>query len=161
FDDGAGALPELPVQSYSWAAANPGAALPSLHDFTLTLAPGGIEPGLWGHLAAGRHLNSATVNVRKLLGGEEGTYPSYALSTVTISSFTTSEQGGAAPDDAITLHFDKITETYFPQKADGSLDAPVKASYNQATATSDGPGTLQGESTQATPPLVFVENGVA
>src|SRR5262249_2344107 len=64
FVQGGRPLPELAVQSYSWGAANPTGARPSLQDLTLTLAPGFVDPGLWGALAAGTHLPSATIHVR-------------------------------------------------------------------------------------------------
>jgi|SRR5262245_35224095 len=54
FDDGAGPLPELPIESYTWGAAHPDGSATSMQDFTLTLTPGSTEPGLWGHLAVGK-----------------------------------------------------------------------------------------------------------
>src|SRR5262245_51814114 len=82
-------LPELEAQSYSW-----GANLRSLKDFTLTLAPTSVEPGLWGHLTAGRAFPSAVVHLRDA-GGRE--YQTYTLSNVTITSFSTDASAGSAP----------------------------------------------------------------
>src|SRR5258707_621004 len=80
FDDGSGRLPELSVLSYSEGATGSPSATPSLQDFTLKLDPGSAEPALWGHLTAGKHLDSATIRVSKLVAGEEVQYLTYILS---------------------------------------------------------------------------------
>ena len=83
FDDGRGPVAELAVQSYSWGAACPPASgSSSLQDFTLTLAPGSVEPGLWGHLAVGSHLNSATIHVRQVGGSTATEYLTYTLKEI-------------------------------------------------------------------------------
>ena len=60
------------------------------------LRPGTAEPGLWGHLAAGTHLDSAVIHVRTGLGQE---YATYTLTNVTVASFDSSfgTAGTAAP----------------------------------------------------------------
>src|SRR4029077_14360394 len=47
------------LSSYSWGATGSPSGTPSLKDFTLLLDPGSAEPGLWGHLTVGKHLDSA------------------------------------------------------------------------------------------------------
>jgi type VI protein secretion system component Hcp len=126
FDAGAGPLPELAIQSYSWGAQ--GGTIPRVQDFTMTLAPGSVEPGLWGHLAANTHVNSAVIHVRNG-GGLE--YATYTLTDVLISSFTTGEASGGTPQDTISLHFGKVAESYSPINSDGSLGSADKASYEQ------------------------------
>src|SRR5439155_925895 len=110
----------LAVQSYSWgASANPpvvggaafGASQPILKDFTLTLAPTSVEPGLWGHLAAARTLTSAVVHLRDADGGE---YQSYTLSNVVLTAFSTGGSAGSAPADTIALRFLAVTESATP-----------------------------------------------
>src|SRR5262249_57978861 len=95
---------------------------PRLRDFTLVLAPGSVEPGLWGHLAAGSHLNSATIHVRQVQGGTATEYLTYTLRDVTISSFATNDSGGAS-QDTIRLHFGSASDWYAPINPDGSLGA--------------------------------------
>jgi type VI protein secretion system component Hcp len=145
FDDGAGPLPVLAVESYTWGATHPDGSATSMQDFTITLTPGSIEPGLWGHLAVGEQLDTATIQLSKPNPqGPLQVYTTYTLTNVTISSFTTSKQGDDVPLDTIGLHFDKITETFRRQNPDGTLGPANTASYNQVTATSEGAGSLGG-----------------
>src|SRR5262245_16422290 len=161
FDAGAGPLPQLPVDSYSWGATHADGTATSMQDFTITLAPGSTEPGLWGHLAVGKPLDTATIQLSKAVGpGETQVYTTYTLTNVTITSFKTSEEGGTAPQDTIGLHFDKISQSFSVQKPDGTPDTPNIASYDLAKATGEA-GSLKGESAAKAPPLVFVEDGVA
>jgi len=171
FDEGSGPLPELPILSFSWGATNPttlgstgtggGESKASLQDFTLRMAPSSVEPGLWGHLAAGKHLNSAAIHVRKSSGDLETEYVSYTLTNVFITSFSTSEGGGDVPTDTIHLTFGRVTESYSPINPDGSLGAANTAQYDQVTATSDGTGSL-ATTALGTPAvgLAFVDAGV-
>jgi type VI secretion system secreted protein Hcp len=48
---------------------------------------------------------------------------------VLISSFT-SQSGDGMPSESISLNFTKIEYSYSPQKADGSLDTAIKATYD-------------------------------
>jgi len=170
FVDGSVTEAELPVQSYFWGASNPtsgstgtggGSTKPSLQDFALTLAPTSAEPGLWGHLTVGTHLNSATIHVRQLDGGLETEYLTYTFMNVVISSFTTSDDGSAAPQDTIQLTFDRVTESYSPINPDGTLGAANTAQYDQATASSGGAGSL-ATTASGTPAvgLTFVDASV-
>jgi type VI protein secretion system component Hcp len=160
FDDGNGPLAELAVQSYSWGAARPSASgSPSVQNFTLALAPGNVESGLWGHLAAGSHLNSATIHVRQAQGGTATEYLTYTLKDVTISSFATNDSGGA-PQDTIGLHFGSVSELYSPINPDGTLGTANVAEYDVAVARSGATGSLQG-TPPASPPqlgLTFAGN---
>ena len=132
-----------------------------MQNFTLTLAPTSAEPGLWGHLAAGKHLNSATIHVRKASGDLETEYVTYTLTNVFITSFSISEGGGDVPTDTIHLTFGRVTESYRPINPDGSLGAANTAQYDQVTATSDGAGSL-ATTALGTPAvgLAFVDAGV-
>jgi type VI protein secretion system component Hcp len=171
--DGGVTEAELPVESYSWGATNSttlgsagsgggaGASKPSLQNFTLTLSPTSAEPGLWGHLTAGRNLDSATIHVRQLPFGSETDYVTYTLTDVTITSFTTSDDGSDAPEDTIQLTFGKIAESYSPIDSDASLGAPNTAQYDQAAATSGGAGSLATSVSGTTPlGLTLVDGGV-
>jgi type VI protein secretion system component Hcp len=174
FVDGGVTEPELPVQSYSWGAANStGTATGAkLQDLTLTvpggtLTAGGVDSGLWGHMAAGTQLGSATIHVRTPAGNPSvlTEYITYTLTNVFISSLTTTEvsaAGGAVPVDTIQLHFGEVKEAYSPINANGSLGSANTADYNQATGTSVAAGSLAGPVLPAPPPvgLTFVENGV-
>jgi hypothetical protein len=93
---------ELPVVSYAWRASRPGTGTPDLRDFIVTLAPGSVEPGVWGALAAGTHLDSATIRVRRMSQGNLDEYRTYTVQDVTVSSFSTGEDGsGGTPEVAV------------------------------------------------------------
>jgi type VI protein secretion system component Hcp len=125
---------ELAVASYSWGASNPtggskGAA--SLQSFTLTLNPSSVEPGLWGNLAAGTKLNSATIHIRNSAGKE---YVTYTLTNVTITSFSTSLTGnGSAPQNTIQLTYESISESYRTSNLLGLRTSANKVTYNQVS----------------------------
>jgi probable HAF family extracellular repeat protein len=155
-------LAELAISSYSWGATNTSGTKTSVQDLSLTLRPGSVEPGLWGHLAAGTRLSSVILHVRKDINEVETEYITYTLTNVLISSFTTSEDSGNAPKDTIQLHFGQVQEKYYPINVDGSLGKPNTADYNVATNKSGGAGSLKGPILSNTPQvgLSFVQNGV-
>ena len=57
---------------------------------------------LWGRVAVGKHLDSATIQLVKATEGRLQVYASYTLSDVSITSFTTNGQDSEAPQDSIT-----------------------------------------------------------
>jgi autotransporter-associated beta strand protein len=146
---------ELALASYSWDASNTGTGTPNLHDFTLTLAPGSVEPGLWGTLAAGTHLGSAAIHVRKPSATLPPEYLTYTLQDVTISGFTTSADSGNAPQDTLQLHFGEVSESYSP----AGVGAANVADYNQATGTRVSAGSLAAPGLPAAPPLGLTLGG--
>src|SRR5439155_8436484 len=151
FVENGATLPELEVQSYSWSTtANP----TKVKDFTLTLAPTSVEPGLWGHLAAGRVFTSAVVHLRDASGRE---YQTYSLSNVTITAFTTGGNAGSPSADTIALRFGAVTESATPPAGPANT-----AQYNVSAHTSSNVGILAGSFLPQPPQLgvVFVENGV-
>src|SRR5205085_784506 len=106
------------------------------------LAPTSAEPGLWGHLAVGSHLDSATVHVRKVVNAVQTEYLTYTLTNVTINSFSTSEAGSEAPLDTIQLAYDSVSESYSRTNANGTLGAANTAQYDLVRGTSNGTGSL-------------------
>jgi type VI protein secretion system component Hcp len=171
FDVGSGPLPEADLRSYSWGVTSKSSSgsggggvkieKPIFQEMTLNLAPSSVEPGLWGHLAAGKLLHSATINVRKFLDGSEKTYLSYTLTDVFISSFTTSYSGDM-PTDTIKLDYGKLLTSYSPINGDGSLGQPNKAVYNLETRAQGSAGSLAAPALTALPAVgvTFVDGGV-
>jgi type VI protein secretion system component Hcp len=157
-DDGMGPLAELPLLGYSWGASNPSGArgAASLQNFTVTLAPTSAEPGLWGRLAVGSRMNSATIHVRRFFDRAE--YATYTLTNVSIVSFSTSGSDRDAPQATIELAFDSLSESYRPNNASGPLGPPNTATYNQKSGKSSASGSLTDPSATNTPPvgLAFV-----
>jgi type VI protein secretion system component Hcp len=125
----------------------------------LTLPQSSDEPGLWGRLAVGTHLDSATIHVRRP-GVSPTEYLTYTLSNVTIVSFTTSSTA-EVPQDTIQLAYDAVSESYKMFNSAGQVVATNTAQYNRVNGTSSATGTLTATSA-STPQLglSLVEGGV-
>jgi type VI secretion system secreted protein Hcp len=66
--------------------------------------------------------------MRKAGGGQQE-YLTVSMSDVLVSSFTANGSGDV-PIDNFSLNFGKMDFEYKPQKADGTLDSPVKTGYD-------------------------------
>lgn len=129
---------EIDILSFSWGLSNSGsfsgggggAGKASFQDLSLTTQLSKASPKLYLACATGDHIKKATLTVRKQ-GKEAQEYYIITLEDVLVSGVQT---GGAAGNSSITeslsLNFSKITWTYFPQKADGSLDAKVEHNWS-------------------------------
>src|SRR5262249_2891491 len=134
--EGGVTLREEDILGYSWGATSTGGA-PSLQDVTINLGATAAEPGFWGHLAANTHLDRAVIHLRKASPDKPTEYATYTLTDVTISSFTTDEERGGVPQDAIKLHFGKIEESYSELDDQGAPGTPDKARFDVKQGLSD------------------------
>ena len=72
---------------------------------------------------------------RKAGKGQEE-FLTWTFSDVLISSYQTGgSEAGDIPVDQASLNFTKIKVEYRPQKADGTLDAPISAGWNRKSNT--------------------------
>ena len=130
---------EIDIMSFAWGVSNSGslaggggggAGKASFQDLSLTTKLSKASPKLYLACASGEHIRKATLTVRRE-GKQAQEYYTITLEDVLVSSVQT---GGAAVNSSITeslsLNFSKITWTYFPQKADGSLDTKVEHSWS-------------------------------
>jgi type VI secretion system secreted protein Hcp len=130
---------EIDVESWSWgetqsgtsaAGGGGGAGKVSMQDFHFVMRLNKASPKLMLACATGDHLKSATLVCRKA-GGDQQEYMKIAMTDVLVSSYQTGgSTGDVVPVDQISLNFSKIEYEYKPQKADGSLDSPVKTGYD-------------------------------
>jgi type VI secretion system secreted protein Hcp len=131
---------EIDVQSWSFGAANGGtfggmggggAGKVSMQDFHFVMANQKASPKLFLACATGEHIKKATLTCRKA-GKEQQEFLKITMSDLLVSSFQTggSGHGDIVPTDQISLNFAKIEFEYKMQKADGTLDAAVKAGYD-------------------------------
>jgi len=130
---------EIEIQSFSLGASQRGpgsaggglaAGKVSLQDFHFTTKVSKASPKLFLACATGEHMKRAVLTCRKAGGGQQE-YLTYTLSDVLVSSYQTGGSPTATvPTDQFSLNFSKIEIEYRPQKADGSLDAPVKVGYD-------------------------------
>ena len=108
-----------------------GAGKVKMSDFSFTARTTKASPQLFLSCAQGKHLKEAILTVRKA-GGSQQEYLIIKLNDVLVSAYALgSGEGESEPHDAFSLNFVKLSYDYKPQKADGSLDAPVHAGWDQ------------------------------
>lgn len=133
---------EIDLLSWSWGESNSGShargggggsGKVSMQDFHFTMRMNKASPVLFLGCATGEHYKSAALVCRKA-GKDQQEYMTIKMSDCLISSFQTGGSSGSdvIPIDQISLNFAKIEIEYKPQKADGTLDAPTKAGWDQA-----------------------------
>jgi type VI secretion system secreted protein Hcp len=130
---------EIDVMSFAWGESNAGSAgygggagsgKVNMQDFSFTMKTCKASPNLALACATGEHIPEATLTVRKA-GKEQQDFLIVKFTDLLVSSFQISSSAGEElPVESISLNFGKIEVSYSPQKADGTLDAAVKMSYN-------------------------------
>jgi type VI secretion system secreted protein Hcp len=133
---------EIEVLSWSWGVAQSGAPASgggggagkaTFHDLTFTHHVDKASPLLMKACATGEHLKDATITVRKA-GKTPQEYLVVKLADVRVTSVTTSVSAEAdGTVESVALAFAKVDLEYRPQKADGSLDAGVRFTYDLKT----------------------------
>lgn len=131
---------KIDLQSWSWGESNAasmatggggGAGKVSMQDFHFTMSVSKASPKLMLACATGEHIKSAKLICRKA-GKDQQEFLTITFSDVLVSGYQTggSQGGNIVPTEQVSLAFSKIEFEYKPQKADGSLDAPIKAGYD-------------------------------
>jgi type VI secretion system secreted protein Hcp len=133
---------EIDLESWSWGAnqngtssggGGGGAGKVSMQDFHFVMRHNKASPLLMKACATGQHIPEAQLTCRKA-GGEQQEYMTIKFADLLVSSYQTGgSNGDVIPTDQIALNFSKIEHEYKPQKADGTLDSPVKAGYDLKT----------------------------
>jgi type VI secretion system secreted protein Hcp len=107
-----------------------GAGKVEMTDFSFTARTSKASPQLFLQCAQGKHIKQAILTVRKA-GGSQQEYLIIKLNDVLVSNYAIgSGESEGEPHDAFALNFVKLSYDYKPQKADGSLDAPVHAGWD-------------------------------
>ena len=131
---------EIDLESWSWGESNSGAHASgggggagkvSMQDFHFTMKINKASPELMIGCATGKVFTKAVLTCRKA-GGKQEEFFKVTMSDLLVSSFQTggSAHGDVIPIDQISLNFSKIEYEYSPQKADGTLDSPIKVGYD-------------------------------
>jgi type VI secretion system secreted protein Hcp len=130
---------EIQLESWSWgevqhgsnaAGGGGGAGKVVMQDFHAVMNVNKASPKLMLACATGEHIKKAVLTCRKAGGGQQEFFK-ITLSDILVSSYQLGgAHGSTAPVDQFSLNFAKIEHEYKPQKADGSLDAAVKAGYD-------------------------------
>ena len=129
---------EIDVESFSWGVSQAGAhstgggggaGKASFQDLHFTTRMSKASPVLMLGTATGQHFKEAILVARKS-GGDQQEFMTIKLTDVMVSSYQTGGSSSDVPTDQVSLNFTKIEFEYKPQRADGTLDAPVKAGYD-------------------------------
>src|SRR5918996_4117531 len=131
---------EIDVESWSWGETNAGghagpagagSGKVTVQDLSFVMRYNKASPALLLACASGKHLKSAVLTARKA-GKQQQEFLVYTLTDVLVSSYQTggSTHDPEGPIDQVSLGFARIQVEYRPQKADGSLDAPIKAGWD-------------------------------
>jgi type VI secretion system secreted protein Hcp len=131
---------EIDIESFSWGATQSGthssgggggAGKVQMQDFHFVMKVNTASPKLMEACATGEHIKNATLICRKA-GKEQQEFLKWTFSDLLVSSYQTGGSGHAdvIPTDQISLNYSKVEVEYKAQKADGTLDGPVKAGYD-------------------------------
>jgi type VI secretion system secreted protein Hcp len=136
---------ELDILSWSWGASQSGsvhagsgagAGKVSVQDLSLTKWVDKSTPVLLAHCCSGKHIDEATLTVRKAGGKKPLEYLKITMFDILVSSIST---GGSGGEDRLTenisLNFARFKLEYIPQKADGTGEASIPAAWNIAKNT--------------------------
>jgi type VI secretion system secreted protein Hcp len=132
---------EIDVDSWSWGASNPGTAQSgsgagagkvSIQDFHFVTRVSKASPRLFLACASGQHLKEARLIGRKA-GASQAEFLTLTFADVLVSTYQTggSEHSDVVPVDQVSLSFAKVLMEYRAQKADGSLEPPIKAGWDR------------------------------
>lgn len=131
---------EIEIESFSWglsqtgtlaAGGGGGAGKVQFQDFHFTTRVSKASPSLMLGCATGQHIKEGTLIARKA-GQEQQEFIKITLTDILVSSYQSGGSSGSdtLPTDQFSLNFAKVEFAYYPQKADGSLDAPVKGGWD-------------------------------
>ena len=123
----------IDIDSYSFGATQTassggggGAGKVKISDIMLTKTIDKASPKLFLATATGEHLKKVELVLVK--SGQE--YMKWTFTDVMVSSYQVGGSGDVVPTDQISLNFAKVEFEYRSQKADGTLDTPVKGGWD-------------------------------
>ena len=131
----------IEIESFSWGVTNQttfvggggtGTGKATFQDFHFVMPVNKSSVPLFASAAAGKHISEVVLEAVRS-GDKQGTFIKLTLSDVLVSGYQTGgSDGGETPFDQVSLNFAKIELEYLPQRADGSLDLPVKGGWDLA-----------------------------
>jgi type VI secretion system secreted protein Hcp len=134
---------EIEPESFSWgvsqqgttsAGGGGGSGKAIFQDLHVVMKVSQASPPLFLACVQGRHIKTAILTCRKAGGREQQDFLRYTLSDVLVSSYQTNgEAEDGVPVDQVSFKYAQLKIEYRPQKADGSLGAPVTAGWNLKT----------------------------
>lgn len=90
------------------------------------------SPKLFLNCCSGSHIKKGTLQVRETTGADTTEpYYQYDLETVMVDSISWGgAQGGGKPSESVSLSFQKITISYWPQDSAGKLGSKIPAGWD-------------------------------
>ncbi len=128
---------EIQVESWSWGESQAGtmslgggggAGKVNMQDFSFMMSVNKATPKLVLACAGGEHIKKAVLTCRKA-GKTQQEFLIYTFSDVLVSSYQTSGSS-EVPMESVSLNYTKMELEYKAQKADGTLDGPIKAGWD-------------------------------
>jgi type VI secretion system secreted protein Hcp len=130
---------EIDLMSWSWGESQAGtmargggggAGKVDMQDFSFSMQVNKSTPKLILACASGEHIKKAVLTCRKA-GKTQQEFLLYTFSDLLVSSYQTGGSAGdIIPTESVTLNYSKMEIEYKAQKADGSLDGPIKAGWD-------------------------------
>lgn len=128
---------EIEIESFSWGIvpsekvdAADARSRPVVQDFNFAKRVDKSSPVLMLSCATGKHYDEAVLTARKA-GEKPLEFLVIKMTNVFVTSYQTGgSSGDVVPVDQFSLNFEKIEETYTPQREDGSADKPVSAGFS-------------------------------
>ena len=133
---------EIQLESFSWGetqqiatsgtGSGAGTGKVQMQDLHFVSRISKASPKLMLACASGKHIKDAILTARKA-GKAAQEFLVIKLRDVLVSSYQTggSHESDSLPLEQVAFNFAQIELEYRPQKADGSLDAPVKAGWDK------------------------------
>jgi type VI secretion system secreted protein Hcp len=133
---------EIDILAWSWGGSQSGtthmgggggAGKVAVNDLSITKYVDKASTVLLKHMCQGTHIPECVLVVRKA-GGKPLEYIKITMKDCIVSSLSTGGSGGEDRlTENVTLNFAKFSFDYVPQKADGSGEPAVTATWNIAT----------------------------
>ena len=133
---------EIELESFSWGetqqiatsgtGSGAGAGKVQMQDLHFVSRISKASPKLMLACASGKHIKDAILTARKA-GKAAQEFLVIKLRDVLVSSYQTggSHEADSLPLEQVAFNFAQIELEYRPQKADGSLDAAIKAGWDK------------------------------
>lgn len=123
---------EINVLSFCFGLQNESAPTPSFSSFHFDKLYDKASPLLVAAAASGQHIAKALITVSRATGQEQD-FLTYEFADVTVTQYQ--EGGDKVPEllERVALKFRKVTITYRPQNADGTLGEPIRTTWNLDT----------------------------
>ena len=134
----------IDILAWSWgmsqsgsfhSGAGGGAGKANFQDISVTKWIDKASPNLMLSCATGKHIDDATIIVRKA-GEKQLDYIKIKMEEVMVTSVSTGGSGGEDRlTENVTLNFAKVTYSYSPQNKAGGTDASIDFKYDIAENT--------------------------